>query len=78
MFRSHLDARLAVFESEGKPLPNSAGLALIFPLRRSRMQLQVLAMLGSLSGIAYPTRVETLISVARLANFDLVRIAVLP
>lgn len=42
------------------------------------MQLQVLAMLGSLSGIAYPTRVETLISVARLANLDLVRIAALP
>ncbi len=35
-------------------------------------------MLGSLSGIAYPTRVETLISVARLTNLDLVRSAALP
>jgi hypothetical protein len=42
------------------------------------MQLQVLAMLGSLSGIAYPTRVASLISVARLANLDLVRFAALP
>ncbi len=39
------------------------------------MQVQVLAALGSLSGISYPDRVQVLISVAKLANLDLVRSA---
>ena len=42
---------------------------------RSRMQVQVLATLGSLSGISYPSRVQAVISVAKLANLDLVRSA---
>ena len=37
------------------------------------MQVQVLAVLGSLSGIFYPSRVQVAISVAKLANLDLVR-----
>ena len=39
------------------------------------MQVQVLATLGSLSGISYPSRVQAAISVAKLANLDLVRSA---
>ena len=39
------------------------------------MQVQVLATLGSLSGISYPSRVQAVISVAKLANLDLVRSA---
>ena len=39
------------------------------------LQLQVLAALGSLSGISYPSRVQVMISVAKLANLDLVRSA---
>jgi hypothetical protein len=42
---------------------------------RSHLQVQVLAALGSLSGISYPDRVQELISVAKLANLDLVRSA---
>ena len=34
-----------------------------------------MAVLGSLSGISYPSRVQVLISVAKLANLDLVRSA---
>ena len=39
------------------------------------MQVQVLAVLGNLAGISYPDRVHVLISVAKLANLDLVRSA---
>ena len=39
------------------------------------MQVQVLATLGSLSGISYPSRIQAAISVAKLANLDLVRSA---
>ena len=42
---------------------------------RSRPQVQVLATLGSLSGISYPSRVQAVIGVAKLANLDLVRSA---
>jgi hypothetical protein len=38
----------------------------------SRPQLQVLAMLGSLSAISFPSRIESAISIANLANLDLV------
>ena len=41
------------------------------------LQLQVLAILGSLPGISYPPHVEGAISVAKLANLDLVRTAAL-
>jgi hypothetical protein len=42
--------------------------------RRTRCcpQLQVLAMLGSLSAISFPSRVQSAISIANLANLDLV------
>jgi hypothetical protein len=39
------------------------------------MQLQVLATLGSLSGVVYPSRVQAAINLAKLANLDLVRSA---
>jgi hypothetical protein len=42
-------------------------------LARARTQLQVLATLGSMSGIAYPARIQTTIGVAKLSNLDLVR-----
>jgi hypothetical protein len=43
------------------------------PLTRPRTQLQVLAMLGSMPGISYPSRVQSAINIAKLANLDLVR-----
>ena len=41
----------------------------------SRMQLQILAVFASLSGISFPSRVQLMISIAQLANLDLVRSA---
>jgi hypothetical protein len=53
----------------------SQRLTLQHPKYNFFVQVQVLAVLGSLSGISYPSRIQVLISVAKLANLDLVRSA---
>jgi hypothetical protein len=62
-------------ECRSNVAPLSGGLARSRYQTRSRLQLQVLATLGSLSGISYPSHVQEAISVAKLANLDLVRSA---
>ena len=62
-------------ECRSNVAPLSGGLARSRDRTRSRLQLQVLATLSSLSGISYPSHVQEAISVAKLANLDLVRSA---
>jgi hypothetical protein len=72
--RSHLGILLAIFEPD-RGMRIVLWIALIgrSAPTRPRTQLQVLAMLGSMPGISYPSHVQSAINIAKLANLDLVR-----